>query len=262
MPSWKGVAMMRRRTVLALAGASAIAVAAGGGAIALAAPAKLAAPAAPAGLASTSSPSATIRIEGSKKTLVPPRTVRTGSGSITKYGAPKGKCPAQSLQGALNRATHGNWKGTWYGQYNEYLITSILGEKPSGHNFWEIFINNNAATKGACDLKFQKGEKIVFADTDGKHTPASLKAPRGAAPNSSFTVRLLGYSSSGKSTPLAGVKITGRGIQAVRTDASGVAQVVTRGAGRLVLRAAPRGYIRTEAVVQVVASHRGASNTY
>lgn len=237
MPSWKGVALMRVRTVLALALTAAVS-----GGVALASP------------RGASSP-ATIRIEGLTKTLLLARHVQTGSGWITKYGAPKGKCPAHSVQGALDRATQGRWKGSWNTQFNEYFITSILGEKPSGHDFWEIFVNNKAATKGACDLKLQRGERLLFADEDGKQNPAAMKASARAADRTPFTVRLVGYSAHGNAKPLAGVKITGNGIQAVRTNSSGAAKVTDKHLGRLVLRASPTGYIRSEAIVHVYAHH-------
>jgi Domain of unknown function (DUF4430) len=198
----------------------------------------------------TSGPAVTIRIEGLRKTLVLPKQVRTRSGSITKYGAPNGKCPARSAQGALDVATHGHWKGTWSSQFSEYFITSILGENPSGHDFWEIFVNNKAASKGACDLKLKAGEQILFADTDGSHNASALHAPASHAVGSPFTVRLLGYSKTG-SKPLTGVRITGNGISPVKTNGHGVAKVTSRHRGNLVLRASPQGYIRTEAVVHV-----------
>jgi hypothetical protein len=230
---------MRRTLVLVLVGTVAMAVAAGG-ALAV-------------GRASgASSPAVTIRIEGLHKTLLLPSQVRTGSGSITKYGAPQGKCSASSVQGALDRATHGHWKGTWSSQFNEYFITSILGEKPSGHNFWDIFVNDRSAAKGACDLKLRAGEQLLFADSDGKQTPAVLRASACVAPKSRFKVRLVGRSSKGTARPLAGVRITGNGIKSVTTNQNGVAHATAGHKGKLVLRASPRGYIRTETVVPVV----------
>jgi hypothetical protein len=201
---------------------------------------------------------ATIRVEGAKRTLVLPKDVQPRSGSITKYGAPKGKCPRRSVQGALDVATHGHWKGTWYSQYNEYLVTSILGEKPAGHNFWELFVNDQAASKGACDVQLRSGERILFADTDGKHYPARLKAPGCIAPRSKFKVKVAGYAASGKSTPLAGVKISSNRNQSATTNRNGVASLRAGSRGRLVLRASPRGYIRTEAVIPVVSQACGA----
>lgn len=202
-------------------------------------------------LAATSSPPVAIRVEGSKKTLVLPVRVRTRSGWITRYGAPKGKCSASSAQGALSMATRGHWKGTWYSQYNEYLITSILGEKPAGHDFWEIFVNNKAASVGACDIKLQHGDQLVFADTDGKHYPSALNVISETVDRTSFLVQLTGYNAHGKSKPLASVLITGNGIHSVKTNAKGQAEVTDHHAGQLVLRASPAGYIRSETAVHV-----------
>jgi len=204
-------------------------------------------------LAGTSGPAVGIRIEGSNKTLLLSRQAQGRSGSITKYGAPRGKCPGDSAQGALDVATHGNWTGTWYASYHEYLITSIDGEKPSGSNFWEIFVNNRAASKGACDIKLRRGQQLLFADTSGKQYPSALKVVgMFTGPSSAkVLVKLLGYDAHGKSKPLAGVRITGNGVQSAKTSARGEAKLTDNHPGRLVLRAAPKGYIRSEAVVHL-----------
>jgi hypothetical protein len=233
---------MRRTIVFVLAGAAVVGGLVQGGALA-----------ARAHGARTGGVSVSIRIEGSKRTLVPSNLVRPGSGWITRYGAPRGKCPRQSVQGALNRTTNGQWKGRWYGQYKEYFITSILGEKPSGHNYWEIFVNNRAASQGACDLKLQRGEEILFADTNGKRYPSALKVIHRYVNQSSggvtFLVKLIGYNAHGTSKPLAGVSITGHGIQSATTNAHGQAKVADDHPGALLLRAAPKGYIRSETEV-------------
>src|SRR5436309_13871482 len=108
-PSRKGVALMNRKTLIALLGAISLTVGASG-----------------AALAAGRGPAVTVRIEGSKKTRLLPTVVHTRRGWLTKYGAPRGKCPKRSAQGALNVATHGHWKGTWYASLHEYFITSIL----------------------------------------------------------------------------------------------------------------------------------------
>jgi hypothetical protein len=242
-PSRKGVALLKRTIVLALTGMAAMAAVAGGA---------LAAAGAQAG---TSGPAAGIRIEGAGKTLLLSTRARGRSGSITRYGAPKGRCPGDSIQGALDVATHGNWKGTWYSSYNEYLVTSIYGEKPSGSNFWELFVDNKAASKGACDVKLTAGQQILFADTDGKHYPSALdvvaEGVGGSSSGTTFLVKLLGYNAHGKAKPLAGVRITGNGVHSAKTNAHGKATVTDNHTGRLVLRAAPKGYLRSEAVVHV-----------
>jgi hypothetical protein len=226
---------MRRRTLLAPAGLLALA-----GLLAVAATAG----ALPAG----SGPAVTIRIEGSKKTLLLPAYIKTQPGWITKYGAPRGKCSAKSAQGALDVATHGHWRGKWYATYNEYFIKSVLREKPAGSDYWEIFADNKPASTGACDLKLHRGEQLVFADTSGKKGISALAAPAFVSSGATFRVKLLGYSANGTSKPLAGVRIIGGGV---KTNKRGVAKITTSGRGKLVLRANPRGYIRSEAVVRV-----------
>jgi hypothetical protein len=51
----------------------------------------------------------TVRVEGKARTLLMATPVRLGSGSVTKGGAPKGACSADSEAGALDVATHHRW---------------------------------------------------------------------------------------------------------------------------------------------------------
>jgi hypothetical protein len=202
-----------------------------------------------AALASAAGPSVTIRIEGAKKTLLLPTRVRGRTGWITRDGAKRGECSARSAQGALNVATHGHWSGHWYASYHEYFITSILGQSPKGSDYWGIWVNNRTATVGACDIKLRAGEQLLFAVTNGSQSAASLSAPHTAIAGHGFEVKLVGY---GKTVhPLRGVRITGNGIRAATTNRMGIAKVVDNRPGILVLRTAPRGYIRTEAIVHV-----------
>ena len=224
---------MKRRTLLAIAGVVAVVAVAGTGA-----------------LAAGGSPTVTLRIEGAKKTLLVPTDVKAGHGSITKYGAPKGQCPAQSAQGALDVATHGDWKGKWYPSYHEYLITSIRGETPKGHDFWEFFVDDKSSNVGACDVKLHAGEQLLFADTDGKSYPSALKAPSSVESGESFEVTLVGFNAKGNAKPLSGVKLTGGGTHAT-TNSHGKASITDKKPGTLVLTASPKGYIRTEVVVKV-----------
>ena len=229
------MALLHRRLIIALCGAI------------------LAVVLAPAAALTAGGPGVTIRIEGLNKTLVLPTEVRVPGGFITRFGAPANKCSASSAQGALNVASHGKWAGTWYSSYNEYLITSILGERPKGSDYWEIFVNDKAASVGACDLKARPGEQVLFADTSGSEGPAELIGPHSAVAGRPFTVKLVGYTAAGKAKPLAGALVTGNGIKSVNTNSRGIATLLGARAGVLVLRAGPKGYVRTEAVVHVAA---------
>ncbi len=198
---------------------------------------------APAALAAKSSPAVSVRIEGKAKTLLPTTVVHPGTGSITKHHAPKGACPADSAQGALDRATHGRWTGPWSKAYREYLITSVLGEKygAAAKYFWEIFAGNRAATAGACEIKARPGQKLLFAAVplaDVAAYPLTIAgAPATATVGHPFTVTVEAYDAKGKPHPLAGASVTGAGVSAATTDATGQATVTATTAGPLVLTA-------------------------
>lgn len=120
---------------------------------------------APAALAASGT-TVTVQVQGKSRTLLAPKSVTLSSGSVTRGGAPAGKCPADSAQGALNVATHGHWSGKWYGNYDEYFITSILGDsETTSKYYWGLYVDGKLASKGACDVKLKSGEKILFKVT-------------------------------------------------------------------------------------------------
>lgn len=192
----------------------------------------------------------TIRIEGLTKTLQLPTVAVGENGWITKGGTPRGKCSGQSVAGALDRVTRHQWTGKYYPSVGGIFVTSIMGEKPAGNDYWVLFVDNKVASLGVCALRL-RGEQVLFADSDGSHYPASLTAPQSAVAGRSFVVKLAGYTAKGKPKPLAGVPISGNGIEAVSTNSHGVATISDKHAGVLVLRAGPNGYLRTEAIVHV-----------
>ena len=242
--------MNRRLTLAVGAAAAALAVPASLAASGLAVPASIALGA--SGRAAARGPAVTIRIEGRSKTLLLPTTLRAPSGSITRFGAPAGQCPAASAMGVLDAVSHHRWVGSWSTKYRDYLISAILGESYASSKtyFWEIFDNDVAASTGACEINLHPGDQLVFAADTGTVYPATLTAPQTARAGKSFKVKLRGYDAKGKAKPLAGMTISGTGIS-TKTNAQGVATITDNTAGRLVLRSAPHGYLRAEAVVQV-----------
>jgi hypothetical protein len=137
---------MKRNTVLALLGATAIAVMSSGAALA----------------ASSAGPAVTVEVKTLTKTLLAPRTVHGEKGWITKGGTPRGACPGKSAAGALDAATHGHWGGKYYSQYNDLLVTSILGVKPKSHGGWWLYVNGKSASVGVCAVKLKPGERLLF----------------------------------------------------------------------------------------------------
>jgi hypothetical protein len=243
---------------LAAQGRAAVALAAQGrAAAALAAQGRTAGTGPQTRSASTGSgPEVTVRVEGLKKTLLLATQASGRHGWITKGGTPKGKCSGQSAAGALDVATHGHWQGSYSAQYQALSVIGIRGERHSFSSpyYWSIWVNNKYASSGACGIALKRGEHLLFAvEPDSQMWyPTALSAPHSATSGHAFTVKLVGYGSSGKK-PLAGATITGNGITSAKTNHRGVATITASHSGRLVLRARPKDYVRTEAIVHVAA---------
>jgi hypothetical protein len=206
----------------------------------------------PAAAHAAGAPKVTVRVEGVKKTLLLPTTVQTHSGSITKYGAPKGGCPAQSGQGALDVATHHRWAGKWSTEFGpEYEITSILGETHSftSKEYWEIFVNNVAASVGACQLHLHAGEKLLFAAVPASGTayPLALETPTSATTGRTFKVKVVYFNGKGIAKPLSGATVSVAGHSG-KTNTHGIVPLTPSHAGTFVLDAAHAGYVRAAPV--------------
>ncbi len=223
---------MKRSSLLALGGASLV--------LAVAPAAALAA-------------KVSVRIEGASKTLQAAKTIETSSGSITKFGAPAGACPAASALGALDTATHGKWKGTFSTSFNEFFITSILGEAPgSKTGYWGVWLDNKYATTGACEIKLHAGDQVLFAvDSVKKHKhPLGIIAPSKAKAGTPFTLKVVSYSDNGKASPQAGVSFTG---VTGKTDKQGKLTVTILSPRRasVTFTGNEKGYIRASATVKI-----------
>lgn len=223
---------MSLRSTFALAGAS----------LAL-----VAVPTAAAGNASSVAGTAvSVRVEGVNRVLLAPTTVHTHSGSITTGGTPAGTCPATDAAGALDVATHHRWNGT-YSSGLGIEVTQILGEtdKYSKHgHYWEIFVNNKAASAGICSLTLHAGEQILFAAVPATGTvyPLRLSGPSKVTAGKTFTLRVSAYNAKGVAKPVGGVHVAGASHA---SNAHGLLTVSEshRGTARFTARAT--GYIRS-----------------
>jgi hypothetical protein len=194
-------------------------------------------------------PTVTVRIEGAARTLLAQTAVKAPtSGWITKGGAPKGSCPAASAAGALNRATGGRWTGKYYASVPGIFITSILGVKPSNPNkyYWGVFVNNRTSNLGVCSIKLTRGEKLLFAITDGSQVPLVLRAPATARVGSTITATTGSWSKS-SFVPAVGVHVTAPGLNDT-TDKHGQVKIPITHTGTLTLHANGTGFIRAAAV--------------
>ncbi len=179
--------------------------------------------------------------------LLAPKAVQMIPGWITKGGAPTGACSATSAQGALDVATHHHWGGKWYGSLSSYFLTSILGENESGKKFfWEIYVNNVAATSGACGIQLKAGDKVLFAavSTRSKNPhPTALRGPSQVTVGTPLRIQVVYFNAAGKARPLARAGVSGTGVSVV-TNSHGFASIKVSKAGTLVLRTSPSGYVR------------------
>jgi hypothetical protein len=191
----------------------------------------------------------TVRVEGLTKTLLAAKHVKTHAGSITRYGAPAGSCPASTAAGALDVATQGKWGGTFSSGQNQIELTSIKGENwpfTQFNDYWAVLINNRYSTLGMCQLNLHRGDRILFAavseQTAKPAPPLGLSAPATAKVGQPFKVKVVYYPPAGKAKGLKGVRLDG-----VTTNGRGIARITPKHAGRLRLKASRKGYIRSAA---------------
>ncbi len=116
----------------------------------------------PVALGAGTGPAVTLSIKSLNKTLLRPTTEHGEKGWMTKDGTPRGKCPGDTAMGALDVATHGRWTGKYYSSVGGIFVTSILGVKPKGSDFWELVVNGKVASKGACGVSLARGERLLF----------------------------------------------------------------------------------------------------
>ncbi len=229
-----------------------------------------------AGALAAAGTAVTVRIEGTKKTLLAARAIRTHAGWITTGGTPKGSCPDTSAAGALDVATDHKWGGTYSASIGGLEILSILGERHtfSSPYYWEIFVNNRAASVGACEQALHRGDRLLFAAVSQKtiEYPTAIRAPRHAGVNHPFTVKVVWFNAKGIAKPLKGAqvtvsqhsvtpgevtasqhsgtpgKVTDSG-QVVTTSSQGTVRIKSGSPGPLVIRADRPNYIRAAPVL-------------
>jgi Domain of unknown function (DUF4430) len=117
---------------------------------------------APGALGAGSGPTVTLSIKTLTKTLLRPTAEHGEKGWITKGGTPRGKCSGKTAAGALDVATHGRWTGKYYSSVGGIFVTSIMGVKPKGSDFWELVVNGKVSSKGECGVKLTRGERLLF----------------------------------------------------------------------------------------------------
>lgn len=206
-----------------------------------------------------------VRVEGIAKTLLSETTVQTKATSIDKDGKPADVCSGDTAAVALQDATKGNWSAGTFSTGLGYPVTAIIGESYpfTSSYYWSFWIDNKPATTGICGATLHAKEQLLFfpqcsqesasACPQGMFDPQvlDLKAPAHVRVGHPLNVSVFSLANfTGKSTPAAGVKVSGGGKSAT-TSSSGKAKLTFAKAGTYKLAASLTGSVRDELTVKV-----------
>ena len=210
----------------------------------------------------------TVRAEGASNTLVEEGGFRTTTTPVNKRG--QGDCTGTSAAGALERATNGDWDGTYSAGFGSYSVDRILSETYTFGNargdYWAFWVNGKAAQTGICGVELQEGDSVLFfvdqcfdaqppdyACKNPPVRPLELTAPAGATAGTPVDVRVATLDGNGGSSPTAGARITGNGVDAT-TGADGTATVTFPQSGQVALKATKAGSVRSAAETVAVSA--------
>jgi hypothetical protein len=122
---------------------------------------------------------------------------------------------------------------TYYKQFDDLIVTSIKGEKPSDPYSWGIARNFVYLEVGGCQQIVQADNEVVFAyahTTQAHPTPTFLKlsGPTSAHPNTDVTLKVT--DGAGATIDSVGIYQLGSGEPKLlgKTDAKGCSSTVFR----------------------------------
>jgi hypothetical protein len=187
----------------------------------------------------------TFRAEGLNTTAVPKTALTTATTPVNKDGTHT--CTGTSAAGALERATAGDWGGTWFDGFG-YGVDRIRAESsdPAG-TYWALWVNYTYSQTGACDTELNPGDDVLFAiDCFAKcnaRGPLRLsRVPRTARPGSTADVLVEAFDMSGPQGPEPGVSVH-VGNRDYTTAANGIAHVTFAGSGPVSVRATKADHV-------------------
>jgi hypothetical protein len=194
-----------------------------------------------------------VRIEGDAQTLLPRSVVTTTDAPVGKPGQPT--CAGTSALGAVDRATGGDWAGTYFSGLG-YNLETLEGEThdTATSSYWAFWINYTYASMGVCDQQVQEGHDLLFvpecyAPGCLPSSPLRLSgvAPT-VAPGAPMTVKVEQYAQGPGGTtavaPAAGATVAIGGATAT-TGGDGTAQLVFGGSGAQNVQATKPGHVRS-----------------
>jgi len=197
-----------------------------------------------------------VRIEGGKRTLVSERTVTLADAPVVKDGNPDHGCPGQSALGALQQGSEGAWDGS-YSEGLGYFVSAIKGEKPSGNDFFDLWINHKEATAGFCDEMLKTADSVLIFRQTCVYDPTTQQCPDEIAPlgvrspvllkrGKRADLTVVSYKPTGKASPEAGATVFANGKKLGKTDKHGQISVAGTKPGKVKVYATESGYAKSE----------------
>jgi hypothetical protein len=192
----------------------------------------------------------TLRVEGAEATIFE-GTVRTDGHQIEQDK--NGPQPCDGTNGGANPTAGPTvtsalddavaWDGTWNSSFSDFLINRIGSDKASATQFWGTALNGTPTEAGGCQVLVKTGDEVLWAyDMFAAKKFLRLTGPRTARVGKPFRVKVTDVKNGG--TPVKGANIAG-----VKTNAKGVATLVSEEKGLLLAKAERRGAIRSNALV-------------
>ncbi|KLO20642.1 hypothetical protein SCHPADRAFT_816535 [Schizopora paradoxa] len=194
-----------------------------------------------------------LRIEGSQKTifegLIQTRghVVTTPSGGthqcngLNNHSNPfPGPTPTSTLDDA-SKKNHFPFDGTFFDEFDDFLITSIGPDTQTDTEFWGLLVNFQFTAVGGCQQEVRPGQKVLWAFNAFNVTAfLDLTGPTVVKRGQTTTFEVID-GESGK--PVAGAEVGGQ-----LTDATGHVQLTFSKAGETSLKATKEGTIRSNAL--------------
>jgi hypothetical protein len=187
----------------------------------------------------------TVRVEGLSSTVIPRTAVTTTVAPVSK--APGEECTGTSGLGAVDRATGGDWAGSWFGPGSGYFVDRIHSESadPNG-TYWNFWLNYQPSNLGLCQVELQPGDDVLlyidcFAGCNPRLPLRLSRVPATAAPGDGASVLVETFNGSAP-VPAAGATVSVGG-RSFSTGTDGVAQVTFEGSGPVSVRATKAGAV-------------------
>jgi len=190
-----------------------------------------------------------VRVEGAADTVVPRTQVSTSPGVVNKDGVPGRDCTGTSAAGALERATGGDWDGTWYDSFASYTVDRVKAETHdfSSGSYWAFWVNGKAASTGICGAELSSGDEVLFFPDCGTPDcagPLDLDVPARVSTGAPFRVTVNELLDGGANVqPAAGATVS-VGAATYSTGAAGTVEVPGR-SDVVAIRATKPGRIRS-----------------